>query len=56
LMQCLKWASKPDQLRPWFEVWRDGWKLDPWSENERHKKLSGRGVLRMARHGRPPVV
>lgn len=56
LMQCIKWANKPQQLKPWFRGWRDGWRLDPWGENENHKKLSGRGLLRMSRHGRPPIV
>ncbi|MCI4010417.1 glycosyltransferase [Brevibacterium sp. ZH18] len=56
LMQCMKWANKPEQLKPWFRGWRDGWKLDPWGADEQHRKLSGRGVLRMTRHGRPPVV
>ncbi|HCG55689.1 MULTISPECIES: glycosyltransferase [Brevibacterium] len=56
LMQCMKWANKPQQLKPWFRGWRDGWRLDPWGENENHKKLSGRGLLRMSRHGRPPIV
>ncbi|SMX82746.1 glycosyltransferase family 2 protein [Brevibacterium antiquum] len=56
LMQCMKWANKPEQLKPWFRGWRDGWKLDPWGPDEQHRKLSGRGVLRMSRHGRPPIV
>ncbi|MGO2942327.1 MAG: glycosyltransferase family 2 protein [Brevibacterium aurantiacum] len=56
LMQCVKWANKPEQLKPWFRGWRDGWKLDPWAEDEKRQKLSSRGLLRMSRHGRPPVI
>ena len=56
LMQCLKWANKPHQLRAWMEGWRAGWRLDPWAEDEDRRKLSKRGVLRMSRHGRPPVI
>ncbi|GAA2105392.1 glycosyltransferase family 2 protein [Brevibacterium salitolerans] len=56
LVQCLRWAKKPQQLRAWFTGWRDGWRLDPWSADEEQKKLSGRGLLAMTRHGRPPVV
>lgn len=56
LMQMVAWANKPDQLKPWFEGWRAGWRDNPWNENETPHKISGRGVMRMARHGRPPVV
>ncbi|AZT94506.1 glycosyltransferase family 2 protein [Brevibacterium aurantiacum] len=56
VMQCLKWANKPEQLKPWFTGWKEGWKLDPWSDEEEPHKLSGRGVLRMSRHGRPPII
>ena len=56
LMQCVKWANKPHQLKAWMEGWRAGWRLDPWAKDEDRRKLSGRGVLRMSRHGRPPVV
>lgn len=56
LMQTAKWVTKPEQLRPWFQGWVDGWRDDPWGPGEEHEKLSGRGVLRMARYGRPPVV
>ena len=43
----MKWANKPGQLKPWFQGWRDGWKLDPWASEEVRKKLSGRGLMRM---------
>lgn len=56
LMQCVKWANKPHQLRAWMEGWRAGWRLDPWNADEDRRKLTGRGVLRMSRHGRPPIV
>lgn len=56
LMQCMKWANKPGQLKPWFKGWRDGWKLNPWGDSEDQRKLSSRGVLRMSRHGRPPII
>ncbi|NNV09366.1 glycosyltransferase family 2 protein, partial [Geobacillus sp. MMMUD3] len=53
---CVKWANNPEQLQPWFEGWRAGWRDDPWDKHETPHKLSNRGVLRMARHGRPPIV
>lgn len=56
LMQCMRWANKPGQLKPWFKGWRDGWKLNPWGDSEDQRKLSSRGVLRMPRHGRPPII
>ena len=56
LIQCMKWANRPEHLRVWFKGWREGWQLEPWGDEEVHKKLSNRGVLRMSRHGRPPVV
>ncbi|GAA4392034.1 glycosyltransferase family 2 protein [Brevibacterium pityocampae] len=56
VMQTLAWSGKPDRLRPWFEGWRDGWKDDPWAEGEARTKLTGMGVMRMAMHGRPPIV
>lgn len=55
-VQCLRWANRPDQLRTWFSGWRDGWREAPWSDDEEHRKLSGRGLLAMSVHGRPPVV
>lgn len=56
LVQMLRWRSKSDQLRPWFEGWRAGWRDDPWAEDEPHRKLSSRGLLAMSMNGRPPVV
>lgn len=56
LMQFIKWANKPHQLKAWMEGWRAGWRLDPWGKDEDRQKLSRRGVLRMSRHGRPPIV
>jgi len=56
LVQVLRWRSRSDQLRPWFEGWRAGWRDDPWAEDEPHRKLSGRGLLAMSMNGRPPVV
>ena len=56
LMQFIKWANKPHQLKAWMEGWRAGWRLDPWGQDEDRQKLSRRGVLRMSRHGRPPIV
>ncbi|WP_166829298.1 glycosyltransferase family 2 protein [Brevibacterium limosum] len=56
LMQFIKWANKPHQLKAWMEGWRAGWSLDPWGQDEDRRKLSRRGVLRMSRHGRPPIV
>ncbi|AOP54791.1 glycosyltransferase family 2 protein [Brevibacterium aurantiacum] len=56
LMQCTKWWNKPDQLKPWFRGWRAGWQGDPWGNDEDRTKLSRTGLLRMSRHGRPPIV
>lgn len=55
-IQCLKWANRPSQLKPWFKGWVAGWKQNPWGSNEIPKKLSGRGLLSMSKHGRPPIV
>lgn len=55
-VQIIRWARKPDQLKPWFKGWVDGWRDDPWDGEEDEKKLSSRGVLRMSFKGRPPVV
>lgn len=55
-VQVLRWARKPEQLRPWFRGWKDGWKDDPWAEGEDQAKLSGKGILRMITRGRPPVI
>lgn len=55
-VQTLRWRKKPEQLKPWFAGWRDGWKQSPWAENERPQKLSKKGLLAMSVHGRPPVI
>lgn len=55
-VQVLRWARKPEQLRPWFRGWKDGWKDDPWAEGEDQAKLSGKGIMRMISRGRPPVI
>lgn len=56
LVQMLRWRKKPEQLQPWFEGWKAGWKDGPWAAGENQKKLSIRGVLAMSVSGRPPVV
>jgi GT2 family glycosyltransferase len=56
LVQCLRWANRPAQLRTWFSGWRAGWRDAPWADEEEQRKLSGRGLLAMSVHGRPPVV
>lgn len=56
LVQTARWARTPEQLRPWFRGWRDGWADDPWAADEEHRKLSGRGLLAMSIAGRPPIV
>ncbi|WGW12311.1 glycosyltransferase [Saxibacter everestensis] len=56
VLQVLAWFRHPDRLKAWFTGWRAGWAEDPWGPDEDKKKLSGRGVLRMSRHGRPPIV
>lgn len=44
------------ELRTWFAGWRAGWRECPWPDGERPPRLAWRTVLRMARHGRPPVI
>lgn len=56
LVQAVRWARSPEQLKPWFQGWKDGWKHNPWADGEEQRKLSGRGVLTMSFAGRPPVV
>lgn len=56
LVQTARWARTPEQLRPWFQGWKDGWTDDPWAADEEHRKLSGRGLLAMSVAGRPPIV
>lgn len=56
LVQAARWARTPEQLRPWFRGWKDGWSDDPWAADEEHRKLSGRGLLAMSIAGRPPIV
>ncbi len=55
-VQTLRWRNDPEQLKPWFEGWKDGWKDTPWGDEETPHKLSGRGLLAMSVHGRPPVI
>lgn len=55
-VQMIRWRNDPDNLRPWFKGWRAGWRDDPWADDEVRRKLSGRALLTMAKHGRPPVV
>ena len=40
------------RVRKWRQGWQEGWHVDP---GER-RPLSWRGILEMARHGRPPIV
>lgn len=56
LVQTARWARSPEQLKPWFRGWRDGWSQNPWAEDEEQRKLSGRGLLAMSMAGRPPIV
>ena len=48
--------SKWIEVRPLNSIRSAGWRLDPWGQDEDRQKLSRRGVLRMSRHGRPPIV
>lgn len=56
LMQTVAWSRRPKELKSWYSGWLAGWKQDPWGPDEEQRKLSSRGMLRMAAHGRPPVV
>lgn len=55
-VQMIRWRKKPEYLRPWFDGWRAGWRENPWASDEERRKLSGRALLTMTKHGRPPVV
>lgn len=43
-------------LRTWMRGWRDGWRNTPWKKRGGVKHLPWRTVVRMARHGRLPIV
>lgn len=43
-------------LRLWLAGWMSGWRESPWPSGEQPRRLSLRTLLRMTRHGRPPVM
>ena len=51
-VQVLRWASTPTRLRQWFGGWAEGWRTSPGGR----RSVGWRGVVRMARAGRPPVI
>lgn len=52
LVQLVRWRRRPDLLRAWSEGWREGWRRSPGGR----RSIGWRGVARMTRAGRPPVV
>ncbi|GAA4670583.1 glycosyltransferase [Frondihabitans cladoniiphilus] len=52
LVQVLRWARRPDRLRPWFAGFREGWASDPGGR----RSIGWRTVWRMTRAGRPPIL
>jgi GT2 family glycosyltransferase len=52
LVQVVRWARRPDRLRPWFAGFREGWALDPGGR----RSIGWRCVWRMTRAGRLPVI
>ena len=52
LVQLVRWRARPDLLAAWGAGWREGWRTSPGGR----RSIGWRGVLRMARAGRPPVL
>lgn len=52
LVQLVRWRRRPDLLAAWGAGWREGWRTRPGGR----RSIGWRGVLRMTRAGRPPVV
>jgi len=51
-VQVLRWWRRPDLLRTWLAGQSEGWRTRPGGR----RSVGWRGVLRMTRAGRPPVV
>ncbi|GAA4266941.1 glycosyltransferase [Frondihabitans peucedani] len=51
-VQVLRWARRPDRLRPWFAGFREGWATSPGGR----RSMGWGTVVRMARAGRPPLL
>lgn len=51
-VQVLRWARRPDRLKPWFEGFREGWTTTPGGR----RSIGWRTVVRMTRAGRPPLL
>ena len=51
-VQLLRWWRRPRLLRTWLAGQAEGWRTSPGGR----RSVGWRGVLRMARAGRPPVV
>ena len=51
-VQVLRWRRRPDLLRTWLAGQAEGWRTRPGGR----RSVGWRGVLRMTRAGRPPVV
>lgn len=55
-MEILRWVRRPQNVGEWISGWLAGVRELPWEPGERPRKLTWRTVLRMARHGRPPII
>ncbi|WP_018155839.1 glycosyltransferase family 2 protein [Demetria terragena] len=56
LVQLIRWRREPENLKPWFAGWFDGWTQQPWAPEEPRRKLSWSTVVRMGRAGRWPLI
>lgn len=52
MIQVVRSLPDPKTLAPWFAGWLEGWK----THAGQRKPLRAKTVLRMVRHGRPPIV
>jgi hypothetical protein len=51
-LQVARSARRPATLRPWFRGWAEGWRTPAGPR----RPLRWNTIMRMTRHGRPPVV
>jgi hypothetical protein len=52
VLQVLRSRHSPATLRPWFTGWLEGWRTPAGPR----RPLRWSTILRMTRHGRPPVI
>lgn len=56
LVQTVRWARHPRQLKAWLAGWAAGWQQNPFGPEEQRILLRWRTIWRMTRAGRPPVI